>query len=136
MQRRIAIVLVCAGIVAVPALVGAHHSFSAEYDAKQPLTLRGTVVRMEWINPHGWLHIAVKGPDGQVVNWEAETGAPNALYRRGFNKNSIVPGTEVIVEGYRAKDGSLKINAGQVTLPDGRHLFVGSSGTGAPNERP
>jgi hypothetical protein len=135
MTRQLSILLMALGLVLVVTMTTrAHHSFSAEYDANQPLTLRGTVIKMEWINPHGWLHIAVKEPNGRIVNWQAETGAPNALYRRGFTKNSIVAGTEVIVEGYRSKDGSLKINAGQVTLPDGRHLFVGSSGIGAPNE--
>jgi hypothetical protein len=110
----------------------AHHAFAAEFDATKPVTLTGTVTKMEWINPHAWLHIDVKGPDGKVVSWMVEGGAPNALLRRGWNRNSVVPGTVVKVEGFRAKDGSTRANGRDVTLPDGKRLFIGSSGTGAP----
>ena len=119
---------------AVPVI--AHHSFAAEFDAKRPVKLRGTVTKMEWINPHSWIHIDVKTPDGKVEQWMVEGGAPNALLRRGWNKNSLPEGTEVIVEGFQAKDGSNRANGRDITFPDGKKLFVGSSGTGAPDERP
>jgi len=116
--------------------VMAHHSFAAEFDAKKPVKLRGTVTKMEWINPHSWIHIDVKTPDGKVEQWMVEGGAPNALLRRGWNKNSLLPGTEILVEGFQAKDGALRANGRDITFPDGKKLFVGSSGTGAPDERP
>ena len=119
---------------AVPVI--AHHSFAAEFDAKRPVKLRGTVTKMEWINPHSWIHIDVKGPDGKVEKWMVEGGAPNALLRRGWNKNSLLPGTEILVEGFQAKDGANRANGRDITFPDGKKLFVGSSGTGAPDERP
>jgi hypothetical protein len=114
----------------------AHHSFAAEFDAAQPVTLTGTVTKMEWINPHAWIHLEVKKPDGTVENWEIETGNPSALIRRGFNKNSLPAGTEITVQGFRAKDGGMRANGRDLTLKDGKKLFVGSSGTGAPDERP
>jgi hypothetical protein len=110
----------------------AHHAFSAEFDGNKPVSLRGTVTKMEWVNPHSWLHIDVKGPDGKTEEWMIEAGPPGALVRRGWTKASIQPGIEVLVEGYQAKDGSNRANGRDVTLPDGRRLFVGSSGTGAP----
>lgn len=111
----------------------AHHAFSAEFDANQPVTLKGAVTKVEWINPHSWLYIDVKDQStGKVVSWKVEMGAPNQLLRRGWNKNSLPAGTEVVVEGYRAKNGSDIANGGNVTLADGKKLFVGSSGTGAP----
>ena len=116
--------------------VMAHHSFAAEFDAKKPVKLRGTVTKMEWINPHSWIHIDVKTPDGKVESWMVEGGAPNALLRRGWNKNSLLPGTEILVEGFQAKDGAMRANGRDITFPDGKKLFVGSSGTGAPDERP
>ena len=119
---------------AVPVI--AHHSFAAEFDAKKPVKLRGTVTKMEWINPHSWMHIDVKTPDGKVEQWMVEGGAPNALLRRGWNKNSLLPGTEILVEGFQAKDGAMRANGRDITFPDGKKLFVGSSGTGAPDERP
>ena len=119
---------------AVPVI--AHHSFAAEFDAKKPVKLRGTVTKMEWINPHSWIHIDVKTADGKVEKWMVEGGAPNALLRRGWNKNSLLPGTEILVEGFQAKDGAIRANGRDITFPDGKKLFVGSSGTGAPDERP
>jgi hypothetical protein len=119
---------------AVPVI--AHHSFAAEFDAKRPVKLRGTVTKMEWINPHSWIHIDVKTADGKTEKWMVEGGAPNALLRRGWNKNSLLPGTEILVEGFQAKDGATRANGRDITFPDGKKLFVGSSGTGAPDERP
>jgi len=110
----------------------AHHAFSAEFDSTRPVTLKGKVTKMEWINPHAWLHMEVKSPDGKMVSWAVEGGAPNALLRRGWNRTSVPPGTEIVVEGYRAKDGSNRANGRDVTLANGTKLFLGSSGTGAP----
>ena len=114
----------------------AHHSFAAEFDANRPVQLEGTVTKMDWINPHSWIHIEVKNPDGTISKWMVEAGAPNSLIRRGWNKNSLLPGTEILVEGFQAKDGELRANGRDVTFADGRKMFVGSSGTGAPDERP
>ena len=121
-------------VAAAPVI--AHHSFAAEFDAKKPVKMTGTVVKMEWINPHSWIHIDVKKTDGTVERWMVEGGAPNALLRRGWNKNSLLPGTEIVVEGFQAKDGANRANGRDITFADGKKLFVGSSGTGAPDERP
>ena len=122
-----------AGLLWVSTPVFGHHAFAAEFDADTPVTLTGTVTRMEWINPHTWIHIDVKKPDGTVESWMIEGGAPNALFRRGFNKNSVPLGGEIIVRGYEAKGGgTLRANGREITFPDGRRLFFGSSGTGAP----
>jgi len=118
---------------AVPLL--AHHSFAAEYDASKPVKLQGTVTKMEWVNPHAWIHLDVKNPDGTVTNWAVEGGAPNALLRRGWTKQSLLPGTEILVDGYRAKDGENSVNGRDITFRDGKKLFVGSAGTGAPDEQ-
>ena len=121
-------------LVLAAAPVLAHHAFSAEFDAKKPVKLTGTVTRMEWINPHAWIHIDVKRPDGTMEKWMIEGGTPNTLFRRGFTKNSVLPGTVIVVDGYQAKDGSQKANGRDLTLPDGKKLFLGSSGTGAPKD--
>jgi Family of unknown function (DUF6152) len=110
----------------------AHHAFAAEFDAKKPVHFEGTITKMEWTNPHVWLHVDVKRPDGTVENWAFEAGTPNVLFRRGFTKESLAVGTKIVVDGYRAKDGSRRANGRSLTLPDGKTLFVGSSGTGAP----
>ena len=134
MKNMFAVVITGAALLlaAVPAL--AHHAFAAEFDAKKPLQLKGTVTKMEWINPHAWIHIDVKKPDGTVESWMIEGGTPNTLLRRGFTKNSLLPGTEIAVDGYQAKDGSHRANGRDLTLPDGKKLFMGSSGTGAPTD--
>ena len=117
--------------------VSAHHSFGAEFDATKPVKLQGTVAMMEWINPHSWIHIDVKDPaSGKVERWLVEGGAPNALIRRGWNKKSLLPGTPIIVEGFAAKDGTNRANGRDIVFPYGKKMFVGSSGTGAPDERP
>ena len=132
MRPKLAVLF--AGLVVVLAAVPvrAHHAFSAEFDAKRPIKLQGTIARMEWINPHTWIHLDVKKPNGKVERWMIEGGPPNALYRRGFTKNSLPVGVEIIVEGFQAKDGSMRGNGRDITFPNGRKLFVGSSGTGAP----
>ena len=112
--------------------VWAHHAFAAEFDAQSQVELNGTVVRMEWVNPHTWIHIDVAQPDGSQERWMIEGGPPTSLLRRGFTKASLLAGTEVFVEGFRAKDGSQKANGRDVTFADGSKLFLGSSGTGAP----
>jgi hypothetical protein len=131
-RSRLSVVVCCAYFLAAELPALAHHAFAAEFDANKPLILHGKVTEMEWINPHAWLHIDVKEPDGKLVNWAIEAGAPNGLLRRGFNKNSLPIGTEVVVEGWQAKDGSYRANGSNITFPDGKKLFLGSSGTGAP----
>jgi Family of unknown function (DUF6152) len=131
-RMKLAAVVAAAGLLLSAAPIWAHHAFAAEFDAKRPVKLKGTVTRMEWINPHAWIHVDVKGPDGKVVNWMIEAGTPNTLFRRGFTKESLAPGTEIFVDGYQSKDGSARANGRDVTFPDGRKLFLGSSGTGAP----
>ena len=113
-----------------------HHAFASEFDASKPIRFTGTVTKMEWINPHAWIHVAVKKPDGTVEEWMIEAGTPNTLFRRGLTKNSLQPGTEVIVDGYQAKDGALRANGRDLTLPDGKTLLIGSAGTGAPEDSP
>jgi hypothetical protein len=116
-----------------PRSASAHHSFAAEYDASKPVTLRGVVTKVDWINPHSWLHLEAKGADDGIVDWMVEMGTPNVLVRRGFTKKSLEPGTELVVQGYLAKNGEKKVNGGTVTFTDGTKLFVGGSG---PNEVP
>jgi hypothetical protein len=112
----------------------AHHSFAAEFDSAKPVQLKGTVVKVEWINPHTWIHIDVKAPDGTATRWMIEGGTPNTLIRRGVTRDSLPAGTEIVVDGYRAKNGTNRANGRDVTLADGRKLFLGSSGTGAPRD--
>jgi hypothetical protein len=130
---RALVALAVAGYATATTAV-AHHSFSAEYDAKQPITLKGSVIKMEWINPHSWIHLAVKNADGTTTAWMIESGTPNTLVRRGFTKQSLLPGTEITVEGYRAKNGANRANGADLILADGKRLFLGSSGTGAPKD--
>ena len=110
----------------------AHHSFAAEFDVTKPVKLQGTVTKMEWINPHSWIHIDVKNPDGSVTNWAVETGAPSALAKAGVKKESLPLGKEVVITGFRAKDGSHAINGNKITLPDGSDFMLGTSNTAVP----
>ena len=125
------------GAVVLGSLVepaAAHHSFAAEFDPDQPVTLRGTITRMEWINPHAWLHVDVQNEDGTTTAWMIESATPNTLFRRGFSRNSVKAGTEITVHGFRARNGANRANGRDLILPDGSRLFMGSRGTGAPGE--
>ena len=132
MKRFLGAVLTTLVGAAVPA--AAHHAFAAEFDAKKPVKLQGTVTKMEWINPHTWMHVDVKKADGTVEEWMIEAGTPNTLLRRGFTRDSLKVGTEVIVDGYQSKDGSLRANGRDITLPNGQTLFLGSNEADAPDK--
>lgn len=128
------IAAIAAVLLGASASVLGHHAFSSEFDANAPVTLRGPVTKVEWINPHAWVHMEVKGPDGKPQIWMVEGGTPNTLQRGGITRDSIKIGTVIVVAGYKAKDGRLRANGRDMTLPDGRTLFMGSSGTGAPKD--
>jgi hypothetical protein len=128
MRTRVAVLLAASG------LLFAHHSFSAEYDSKQPISLAGLVTKVEWMNPHVWFYVDVKDKDGKMTHWSCEVGNPNALARRGWKKDNLQAGEQVTVEAFRAKDGSLTANARSITLADGKKVFAGSSDDGGPGE--
>jgi len=136
MQNKFLAILIGAGLLSTAAPIWAHHAFTAEFDGDQPLKLKGTVTKMEWINPHAWIHIDVKDDGGKITSWMIECGSPNVLLRRGMTKNSITEGMEIAVDGFRAKDGSNRANGRNVTFTDGTKLFLGSTGTGAPGDAP
>ena len=135
MQTKLSVGVAALGLLLAVKPVSAHHAFAAEFDAKKPVKLRGTVTKMEWINPHAWIHIDVKkeGESG-VDEWMIEAGTPNTLLRRGFTKDSLKVGTEILVDGYQSKDGSLRANGRDLTLPNGQTLFLGSNSPDAPKE--
>jgi len=132
MRKTLSIAVTSVGLLLAVSPVWAHHAFAAEYDGKKQVHLEGVVTQMEWINPHTWIHIDVTEPDGKVTSWMIEGGSPNILLRRGFNKGSLEKGQKITVDGFMAKDGSNRANGSNITYPDGKKLFLGSSGTGAP----
>jgi hypothetical protein len=132
LKRIVATLVLGISFTAMPAF--AHHSFSSEFDINKPVTLVGTLTKLDWVNPHGFIYLDVKGKDGKIVNWAVETGGPNALLRRGVRKTDFVLGTTITVQGYKAKSGLPIANGRTVKLADGRNLFAGSSGTGAPRD--
>ena len=134
MKRTLLLTLSAVGLLVVAIPAWSHHAFTAEFDANQPIKLRGTVAKFELINPHSWIHMDVKNADGTTTRWMIEGGTPNTLLRRGLTRESLPAGTEIIVDGYRAKNGTNRANGRDVTFPDGKKLFLGSSGTGAPRD--
>ena len=133
MRLKPAAIIAVLGLSAAALPAPAHHSFAGEFDVDKPIKLQGTITRVEWINPHAWIHIDVKKPDGSVESWAIEGGTPNTLFRRGITRDSVKAGMEIHVDGYLARDGTKKANGRDITLPDGRKLFL--SGAGA-NEQP
>ena len=133
-MRTITIALLAALLLSAAEPAWAHHAFAAEFDANKQVTLKGTIAKMDWINPHAWLHIDVKETDGAVTRWMIELGPPNSLLKRGWNKQSVPVGADVVVVGYLSKDGAKRANGRDITFADGKQLFAGSSGTGAPYE--
>ncbi len=140
MRKTLSVSIALAGLLLGMSLavspVQAHHAFAAEYDGKKQVHLEGVVTQMEWINPHTWIHIDVTDADGKVTSWMIEGGSPNILLRRGFNKGSLEKGQKISIDGFQAKDGSNRANGSNITYPDGKKLFLGSSGEGAPVEPP
>jgi uncharacterized protein DUF6152 len=131
MRVRLSVLIAALGLVLAAAPAPAHHAFGSEFNVDKPVALRGTVTMMEWVNPHSWIHLDVKGPDGAVVEWMVEGGSPNALLRLGFTKNALLPGMEIVVEGYQAKDASNKAVGKSLMFADGRKLFLGMTEPGA-----
>ncbi len=134
MNAQVSAMVVGGSLLLVAARPAAHHSFSAEFDVNRPVTLHGALTKMEWLNPHGWVYIDVKQPDGTSVNWAIEAGGPNALLRRGLRKTDFPAGIDLVVTGFQAKSRTNTANGRTITLPDGRDFFLGSSGTGAPRD--
>jgi hypothetical protein len=133
-QRAVAAALAVSTLAVAPVAAWAHHAFGAEFDPNRPLLLRGPVTKVEWVNPHTWIHMEVQKDDGSTEAWMVEGGTPNTLLRNGLNKQSLAPGTLIVVDGYQAKDRSNRANGRNVTLENGEKIFMGSSGTGAPRD--
>ena len=136
MMKRAFLVGAAAAVLLAIRPLSAHHSFAAEFDSAKPVTLRGTLTSMEFTNPHGWIHLDVKDPDGTIVHWSVETNNTNALVRAGLRKTDFVPGAEIVVQGFQAKNGRPIANGRDIKFADGRNFFLGSSGTGAPESAP
>ena len=134
MAKMTGLAFAAVGVLISTVSLLAHHAFTAEFDTKKPVKLRGTIAKIEMVNPHSWIYIDVKNDDGTVSQWMLEAGSPNVLVRRGFSKAAIPKGTEVIFEGFQAKDGSNRANGRDITFPDGKKLFIGSTGTEGPPE--
>ena len=134
MRLKLGIILAAIGAMLAPPM-WAHHSFTSEFDGKRPVTLRGVVTKMEWINPHAWIHMDVKDESGNVTSWMIECGTPNTLLRKGLTKTSVLPGIEIVVDGYLAKSGKNAANGRDITLPDGHKLFLGSSNPSLDTEK-
>ena len=133
MSTKLAGIIAGCTLLLAAAPAWAHHAFAAEFDAKKPVKLQGKVVKVEWINPHAWIHIDVADANGQVSNWMIECGSPNIMLRRGFTKNSLEKGIEITVHGYQAKNGTLRANGSSITFKDGKKLFVGGSNPDIPD---
>ena len=134
MHRTLWILIACCALLSATTPVAGHHAFGAEFDPDAPIRLQGKVVKLEWVNPHAWIHIEVKKPDGTTEVWMVEGGTPNTLLRRGLTRESLPQGTEILVDGYKAKNGTNRANGRDLQFPDGRRLFMGSSGIGAPRD--
>jgi Family of unknown function (DUF6152) len=134
MRKSLVTLVIVGGVAAASSPLRAHHAFAAEFDARRPVSFKGTVSKVEWVNPHVWIHVDVKKPDGTKEAWAIEGGTPNVLFRRGVTKQSLKAGVEVAIDGYQAKDGTHRANGRDLTLTSGQKLFLGSSGTGAPYE--
>lgn len=130
MHAKLCIIVAAAFLLLAAMPAAAHHAFAAEFDSDKPVKVKGSVTKVEWVNPHAWIYVDVKGDDGKVVNWHFELGPPNALFRLGWKKDAIPEGTQVEISGYRAKNGENVGNGRSITLPDGRELFSGGSGPG------
>ena len=136
MRIRLFAIVTGTALGLAPAPAWAHHAFAAEFDSTKPLVLKGTVTKWELINPHSWIYVDVKGDDGKVTNWAVETAPPNNLFRMGFTKESLPPGTEIVIDAYQAKDGSNRASGKDIKFPDGRKLLLGlMANTGAPDDQ-
>src|SRR5262249_946799 len=136
MHRHLTVAAAACGILVSAAQPCAHHAFAAEFDVNKPISLRGVVTIMEWVNPHSWIHIDVKGVDGAVINWMIEAGSPSLVLRLGLTKNALRPGMELIVEGFQAKDGSNKGVGRMLAFADGRKVFLGDMSDGRGGSQP